>query len=146
MPNDIVVDTNVLLHAEDTRSVRCEHSLAFLRSLLLTDTQLCIDEGFSLSSSENTSHIASEYLEHLAFGAYGLYVVAELARNLRVNEVRKSAPYEKSRRINQLIRKPKDRVFLSVAYNSHSKVLVSNDFEDFQAAKRVTSAKNLELV
>jgi predicted nucleic acid-binding protein len=50
-----------------------------------------------------------------------------------------------AKKVTQMIRKPRDRVFLGIAYNSEEKILVSHDYEDFQASKRVDIRRELSV-
>jgi len=62
---DIVLDTNVLMHAENSQEARCEQSGNLLQAPKICTTKLCVDEGFDLNESRNRSQIGSEYLKHL---------------------------------------------------------------------------------
>ncbi len=136
MLRDVVVDTNVFRHAANPKDDYWHPSLTFLKVLLDADTLLCVDKGFHLSCGEHKSVVGYEYHEHMRFGSIGLEVLKKLAVQQRIKQVPRRAPQQIARRINQLIRSKKDRVFLGVAYNSCDKTLVSHDFTDFQVRKR----------
>jgi hypothetical protein len=89
---DIVLDTNVLMHAENSQEARCEQSGNLLQALKICTTKLCVDEGFDLNESRNRSQIGSEYLKHLRPGAVGFELVAYLARTLRIKYVPRRVP------------------------------------------------------
>ena len=135
---DIVLDTNVLVHAENPAEQRCEASRCLLQRMLLVDTHLCVDEGFHLIEAMNRSRISSEYLGHLRFGSMGFAVVAQLAAAGRIKVLSPKPGAAVAKRIRQLIRNTTDRVFLAVSYASNEKLLVSHDYVDFQETKRET--------
>lgn len=145
MLNDIVIDTNVLLHAQNPNEKRFEDSSNFINKMLEEKTSLCVDEGFSENESKNKSIIGCEYLSNLQFGSIGLNLIVQLAHQQRIKQLTKRAPERIVRKINQLIRNKKDRVFLSVAYNSDEKTLVSHDYIDFYKTKRRFISTNLQI-
>jgi len=130
MLTDIVIDTNVLLHAHNQQEVRHRASRELLIEMQNCATQLCVDEGFDLVESRNRSQIASEYLRHLRHGMLGLAVVAHLAASRRVKQVPRKAPPAFSRAVRRQIANGPDRVFVFVAFNSNDKTLACHDFDD----------------
>ena len=136
MPTDLVVDTNVLVHAQNPSEQRCNDARTLLHRLLNDDTALCVDEGFNPDEALNRSSIGAEYVEHIRAGTLPYTVIAQLAMSGRVVQKPKRAPRREQKLIEQMIRNRTDRVFLGVAFNSISKVLVSHDFTDFQIQKR----------
>jgi predicted nucleic acid-binding protein len=145
MLNDIVVDTNILLHAQNPEEARFAAANEFISKMFTVSTLLCVDNGFDLDESANKSHIGHEYLSKLSFGSTGFSLISYLASNCRFNFLPKRASQQTSRRINQLVRKPSDRIFLNVAFNSEDKVLISHDYEDFQVNKRTTIQRDLHI-
>ena len=143
MLDDVVVDTNVIAHAQNPAEARFADSEALLRCFLELHTSLCVDEGFDMDEARNQSHICSEYLQHIHFGSLGFTVISYLATNGRIKQLPRLATRTVSRRINQLLRNRMDRAFLNVACNSTEMVLVSHDYTDFQARKRTTIRKEL---
>jgi hypothetical protein len=99
-------------------------------------TSLCIDDGFDCDPAKNKSHIGHEYLKRLQAGSLGYNLVVELVKQRRVAQCKKTVNQGAAKKINQWLRKKADRIFLSVAFNSVAKTLVSHDFEDFQKQKR----------
>jgi len=134
---DIVVDANVLMHADNPQELRYQNSRALLQALegCTCTVRLCVDEGFSVDEADNRSHIGSEYLKHLRFGMLGFSVVTKLAGSLRVKQVPRGVPQNVSRQIRQVPRGP-DRTYVQVAFNSHDKTLASHDFTDIPATVR----------
>jgi len=135
---DIVLDTNVLMHADDPRQPLMQMSRDLLSALQLPTckTHLCVDEGFDLDEAKNRSQIGSEYLEHLDFGMLGLAVVAHLAGSLRVKQVSRAVPPHVSKKIYTQVPKGPDRTFLKVAFNAADKTLACHDFGDVPAPVR----------
>lgn len=136
MLDDVVVDTNVLVHAQNPQEDRFGDSVRFVENLLACRALLCVDSGFSTKESSNRSLIGAEYLEKLRAGSLGYAALVQLATSGRVREVARMADGAARKQILQLIRKPRDRTFLSVAWNSSGRLLVSHDYEDFQEGKR----------
>jgi hypothetical protein len=142
--NDLVIDTNVFVHAQNPSEQRCASSLSFLESLLSASaTSLCVDQGFSSDLETNKSHIGGEYLNNLRAGSFALNVIVTLASTRRIRQVARRAPQASAKKINQLLRNKRDRIFLSVAFNSLDKILVSHDYQDFQNEKRYDIRKRL---
>jgi predicted nucleic acid-binding protein len=144
MLDDIVVDTNVFLHADDPRQEnRQQEAIEFLNRLVEVSTSIAVDEGFDVDESKNRSQIGYEYLTNLTAVSLGMRVIVALVSGDRVETKSRSLNVAAKKRINQLIRKKSDRAFLAVACNSNSKILCSHDFEDFQKPKRKTIRKDL---
>jgi len=136
MLHDLVLDTNVLVHASNPD---CQFHAAcgdLLTRLLEVATSLCVDDGFSLIEADNRSLIGHEYLQHLRFGMVGFAVVSHLAGTGRVRMVSKAVNASLSKRLNILIPVKRDRTFVKVAANSEERVLGSHDFADFSVGVR----------
>jgi predicted nucleic acid-binding protein len=127
--NDVVIDTNVLVHAQNPDEQRFEDSTNLIGTILSSNTELCVDEGFSEEESKNKSAIGSEYFDKLSFGSTGFTLVVQLAHQNRIKQLARRAPHHISRAINQILRNKTDRTFLNVAHNSVEKVLVSHIIE-----------------
>jgi hypothetical protein len=133
---DVTIDTNVLMHCDNPTEPRRDASRDFVLAFISSETKLCVDEGFDLDESRNTSHIGHEYLTHLVFGNIGYIAVSEAAKNKRIVFLKKDAAPATQRTINRLVSDKGDRHFVRVAMNSVSKVLVSHDRRAFDAAKK----------
>jgi predicted nucleic acid-binding protein len=142
---DLVIDTNVLLHAQNPNERRCAAARTLLRKLLKSSTKLCIDDGFSIKPANNRSMIGGEYLDKLMHGSIGYAVLVELLRVSRVRQVPRRPGNKEAKKINQLIRTRRDRTFVGVTCNSDERVLVSHDFRDFQISKRRLLRKSLNV-
>jgi hypothetical protein len=134
---DIIIDTCVLLHAGNPNEQRQQDSKKLIDFILSSSVPLCIDEGWAVGDS-NRSLIVAEYNENLKSGMLGHYFLAAIFSRGQYQERSKSTPAAISAKINQLIshKKPRDKTFLKVAYNSSSKTFASHDFEDFPDKKR----------
>lgn len=142
MLEDIVIDTNVLLHAQNPDESRFSDARQLIEQILECTTSLCIDRGFDISPARNQSKIGAEYLDKLQPGSLGFILIVNLVESFRLKQTDRLPPRDISRAINQLIRKPRDRTFLGVSYNSTERMLVSHDYQDFQQAKRVVIRRN----
>ena len=143
MLDDLVVDTNVLVHADNPAEDRHADAVELLNILLEGSTSLCVDEGFDSVESADRSLIVGEYREHLTPVATGMQVLAHLARTGRVKIVPRTAPVAVRKQINQMIRDKRDRTFLVVAHNSSERVLCSHDYVDLASDKRKALRKSI---
>ena len=128
MPEDIVVDTNVFMHADDPRSPERQAASKDLLSYIDTNQiPIGIDEG---------KKIFGEYLEFLASSSIGRsYVAKWLSTNNYTLLSTKMSPSD-SGWVGRNIADTLDKVFLKVAVNSIENDLVSHDFDDFPKRKR----------
>lgn len=135
---DIVIDTNILLHADNDAEPRQIEARDFLISLLETDTKICVDEGFDIEESNNRSHIGSEYLQNLNSGMLGFAVIQHLASCARISTVSRTVPSAIARKIRMHVRSSRDCLFVRIAFNADDKTLVSHDFADIPQGARNT--------
>ena len=133
---DLVIDTNVLAHANNPENQHNSASINLIEALYSCSSLICVDEGFSIIEAENRSFIGSEYLENLVPGMLGYNVISYLASIDRVKIVTKRTSSQISRYINQRVFNNKDKIFLKVTFNSIEKVLISHDFTDFPTRLR----------
>lgn len=127
MPEDIVVDTNVLMHADNPKSGRQASSKDLLSYIDRNQIPICIDEGLK---------IFNEYHEYLASSPIGRsYIAKWLSQNNYVLLTTKLSPSD-SRWIGRNISDTLDKAFLKVAVNSQENDFVSHDFDDFPRRKR----------
>ena len=135
---DLVVDTNVLLHAENPEEDCFAAAIDLLEEILGSETRLCVDNRFDLDKGRNRSMIGWEYLNHLRFGSYAFTFLATMLREQRVIGVPRFPERRRKRIIFRLVGPSRDRTFVGVTCNSHENVLVSHDFRDFGRTKRST--------
>jgi hypothetical protein len=145
---DVVVDTNVLVRANNAADSYFDEASEFLETLAYDcETALCLDSGFDYDEAKNRSLIFAEYRESLSPATLSAPILASLFVAGRVISVETRLPDAQRRCVNRLIdaSKPRDRTFLKVAINSAERVLVSHDFEDFDAATRVEIARHFDV-
>jgi hypothetical protein len=142
MLTDIVLDTNILMHAHNPEELRHDDCRALVQEMTKCATHLCVDEGFDLNEANNRSVIGSEYLKHLGYGTVGHALVTRLASSLRVKYVSSRVPPKVSRNIMKQVSKGPDRTFLKVAFNSQDKTLACHDFNDIPAGVRTRLRKS----
>jgi hypothetical protein len=146
MLNDIVVDTNVFVHADHGDESRKHSAIAFLTALQASNTSICVDEGFDLDEAKNASLIAYEYLKHLRAGMLGFAIVAHLAQNQRVRMLSRKVRQSDKQGLERKIANKRDRTFVMVAINSHEQHLVSHDFDDFPSPIRTWIKNELDVL
>jgi hypothetical protein len=134
--NDVVVDTNVLMHADDPRQSHQEDAQALLKGLNLGLVSLCVDEGFNVDEAQNKSLIGGEYFERLSHTHTAMAVLAHLFSTGGIVFVSRAVPRATRNAIQQCVRNKRDRTFLCVAHNSADQVLCSEDLIDMQRRKR----------
>lgn len=136
MLEDVVIDTNVLMHAQNPDEPRFSDARQLIEHMLGCTALLCVDRGFDVHPARNQSKIGAEYLDKLQPGSLGFTLVVTLVEARRLRQTDRLPPPDVSRAINQLIRNRRDRTFVGVPYNSTERMLVSHDYQDFQPAKR----------
>ena len=143
---DVVVDTNVLFHADNVSSKREKEAASFLRAVLAGDTALCLD-GRCVDGvyQVGSSLIEEEYLRHAGAMSLGSAFVAQMASQGRVTYVSRDVSARVRKWINQEIYNKRDRTFVRAAARSCEKVLVSHDFADFPPATRAACRKRLSV-
>ena len=142
---DLTIDTNVLMHCSNPNEDRFEDARAFVVAFLESPTGMCVDEGFSVDSAQNRSHIGSEYLTWLVPGTLGYQAVAHVAASNRLRFTSKKIAHSDLQRLNKLIKDKSDRPFVRVAMNSSSKVLVSHDVKCFRASVCAKVSRDLQV-
>ena len=142
---DIVIDTNVLMHASNPQEALSGAARQLIHLLLNGTTKIVVDEGFSSDEAKNQSAIGREYLDKIRHGSIAFALIIQLVSEHRITSVKKSAGHKHKKIICQMVRKPVDRIFLSVACNSQERVLVSHDFEDFSEPKRAVFRRVLKI-
>lgn len=138
MLKDIVIDTNVLVDANNPKVTRFKDSFTFLNRLISAgvNTDLKVDPGFSQNEGANRSRIVSEYRKHISYGSVAEAVLAKLFGSGRVKGVSSMPKHNIKRKVNQIIRNKTDRIFLCVSIATCENILVSHDYVDFQNKKR----------
>jgi hypothetical protein len=138
VPTDIVVDTNVFMHAGDPYVKFFDGARAFVEALYSANTLLCIDIPRADSTpSHGASLIWAEYERKMKTTTYGMAVLAKLASTKRISWLSRDVGAAINKEIRALVpRNTRDKTFVRVAYHSIDKLFVSNDSSDFGPAVR----------
>ncbi len=142
---DIVIDTNILLDAQNPKKNCFEAAVFILRSVLNSKTRVCVDEKFDMRPDRNTSMIGWGYLRKLHHGSYAYNFISTMLQNERFLHLPKYPDQRTKRIIIQCVRNTRDRVFVGVACSSCEGVLISHDFRDFSRSKRVYLRRVLQV-
>jgi len=142
---DVVIDTNVLVHAKNPAVWSHDDAKSFLVALLAGQAKWCMDEGFSWNEADNQSFIYSEYRRKLIPTDLGLSVLAKLARTRRVAIAPKCSRDVRDRIRALVPANPVDCRFAQTAAESQSGMLVSHDVQDFPDRVRAAMRGDREL-
>lgn len=133
----IVIDTNVLEHADNPDEMRQLHCIELIEYISATENIILhVDEGFDTDEARNRSRIGSEYWERLPQGSIGHTFLLLLFSTDRIDFLSKVVPSGISNKIRQKVHDISDVVFAKVTYNSDDKVLISHDFKHFPPKSR----------
>ena len=128
---DMVVDTNVWMHASNPEVDTFKAALDFVVVLLRSSTVLCFDIGASLNEAGNRSRILSEYRAQVKGTGVGTKILEALLQSERWVNVSDKVTDAERKVINQYVHDVSDRVFARVATNSESHSLISHDTRAF---------------
>lgn len=131
MPDDLVIDTNIFMHAADRRQNSQAACKKIVERLLTLRWYICVDDGFNLIESKNRSYIGSEYLNILQFGSIGYSIISHLSINKKIIFLKKTVPAAVSKKIRESVRDKSDHCFVRIAHNSCRKFLLSHDYDAF---------------
>lgn len=136
MLSDLVVDSNVLSHAQNPGNANFEDAGILLEKLAASSTMLCMDGRFTIGVG-NSSLIGQEYLDNVGFGGVAFATLQFLMQTDRIKVVSVKVPLGEKKIVDSLVPNNKrDRTFVKVAFNSDEQRLVSHDFEDFTESVR----------
>jgi hypothetical protein len=146
MLTDIVIDTNVFLHAQNPTEKGFKAAGIFLQLLLAADTELCVDGVFD-TNAPHLSLIAHEYLTMIRPVGAGYAVLVQLLQSGRVkmNVSVKCAPHLRRMVVSLIPNDSRDRTFVFVACNSANHILVSHDWVDFKSHVREQIKHDLDV-
>lgn len=136
----LVIDTNVLEHADNPNEPRYEEAIEFLNHIQ-TDLEEFIYVDHSLSPDE--SFILNEYRDRLVPGNYGYTIFLLLIQQGRITPISRSVNGTVAKKIRKWAHKPVDVIFVKVTYNSSEKILVSHDYDDFPQKARDSFRKEI---
>lgn len=129
MVNDLVVDTNVLVHASNKSYCKQIHCIQLIERLQGSLESICMDtNGF----------IEFEYNKHVKHGSPAFALLLQLLNSnpVRIKYIDRDIPPHVNNKINRTGIKKSDRIFVRIAFNSTDKILVTHDYEDFTSKKR----------
>lgn len=127
---DVVIDTNVFVHAGNPDVEHFDGARKFLKEVLNSETVICFDKN----KNEYAGKILHEYKDKIKGQHFGSRVLSKLLQQGRFVNVERKIPLKEKRILLGLINKrgsQTDKIFVIVAYNSREKILVSHDFGDF---------------
>lgn len=133
---DIVVDTNVLMHAENPASEQQHHAVLLLRHIDQSNTLLCLDES---------QRILGEYFEQLSNKSVAKGFLKKWLSSNQYVAVKLDLNPADRRWIGNNIGDALDRIFLKATCVSSNRDLVSHDFEDFSLRMRARIQKRLRV-
>ena len=141
---DIVIDTNVLMHANNPSSGRQQQAVELISAMLGASTALCLDAVFVGDLAQpKSSLIEHEYMENLGAPSIGSEFLIRMASTGRIVRLPRTVEEDARQWINRQIGNPRDRTFIRVTVNSSERVLVSHDFQDFPTDVRAGCSSSL---
>jgi len=143
----IVVDTNVILHADNPVSGYQSDSMCFLDRFLKDGCyRLALDRTPPLGRQHNESQILQEYLEHVTYdSSFGFYFLIKVLERSWFDIVGRTNYRREVKIIIQEVSNKVDRIFLRVTCMANSRKFVTHDFSDFPMQKRKRLAKTLQV-
>ncbi|MCL1928989.1 MAG: hypothetical protein FWG07_09410 [Treponema sp.] len=139
--NDIVIDTNVLLHSNNRNDVHYHSANETLKLVLHNDLFLCVDDIFDIDKTKNTSIIGHEYNTHVIPGTSAICFILDRVTKRKIRPIITKNYKNVKLKLSKMIKKGEvknrhDVTFVIVAYGSQDKMLVSNDYDDFNKENR----------
>ena len=143
----IVIDTNVILHADNPVSGYQSDSKNFLDRFLTKGCyRLALDRSPPLGRQHNESQILQEYSEHVTYvSSFGHYFLIEVLKRSWFDVVGRTNDRREKKIIIQEVSDKVDRIFLRVTCMTNSRKLVTHDFDDFPMQKRERLAEALQV-
>ena len=139
---DIVLDTNVLVHSNSPNSDKFDAAVELVGDLMDSRTSICFDEGAHPKEANSRSRILSEYWKNVPGNSLAGQLLARLFQTQRWRNVSSTIQERHARVINQNVPDRSDRVFARVAMNSLEKRLVTHDSTAFHGpCKRKLKSK-----
>jgi DNA-binding cell septation regulator SpoVG len=141
----VVLDTNILVHAKNEDVYCNRHCINIMNHLIDSkEDYIYLDIDFSINESDNRSPIGREYNEHLHIGDIGYTCIIKLLDEGRISFIPLNVKNQKVRKeISRLPVKQGDKKFISLAFNSEGKKMISEDFEDIKQPLRNELEKSI---
>jgi len=141
---DILIDTNILMHANNTKERTQPICVDLINYLVSSTEMICIDESIDI----NISMILHEYCENLKTpGTTGRNFIEKILKQKRFKPISRQVEHRVAKIINQHIDRNEhvDKIFVKITYKSNDKTFVSHDFKDFRDSKRVYFKSSLDI-
>ncbi|WP_148639668.1 hypothetical protein [Brachybacterium sp. SW0106-09] len=142
---DLVIDTNILVHASNGNETYYQSSIQIIEWLRDSDVSIVLDDTGKAKPNPNTSVLYSEYRRHLTPSTLGWIFVSHLMRTGRASFVARPSQAAKKSIEKILPRNKQDRAVLGAAHGSIDKLLLTNDWDDFDQAARKACRKDLQV-
>lgn len=135
----MVIDTNVLKHADDKNYHRRSDCIDFINQVMESEKVLVFldisDQGY----------IRYEYNKHIKWGMLGYTMLLKIAKVSRIRFKDRSTDPVIKRKINRTGIKTEDRIFVNIAYQTKDKLLISQEHEDFTDKIRGILKKEIDV-
>lgn len=134
--SEIVVDTNVFVHAYNPSNQYNQNSIEVLNAILNSSVSLCVDGDYDSGGAGNRSRLGNEYNEHITPGQLGYAVLLTVLDQQRLKSIPVTDVNLHKKHFRQMVSNTSDVIVLSTAMCSADKFLISNDYTDFTQRKR----------
>ena len=143
---DVVLDTNVLSHADNAGAPQHESALRVLEWMSGCDVLWILDDQGKSAPDPATSVLYSEYRRTLAPQGYAITLFIACLGSNRIRFARRpDRPIRES--VKRLVpRNTRDQAVLGAAHGSTDRVLVSNDMRDFSPRVREDTKHELSVM
>ena len=140
---DVVLDTNVLSHADNAGSAHQATALTVLAWVRDSSVAWVLDDQGKAAPDPKTSLLYSEYHNTLAPQGLALALFTFLLQAERVRFAARPGQ-DVQKKLQTLVPRNKcDRAVLGAAHGTVDQVLVTNDYDDFPSAIRGAVKKQL---
>lgn len=142
---DVVIDANIFGNAIDVRCLSQGTAIDTLTALLSSSRSLALDDTGGSAPASETSHLYLEYQPFVHPGSVGAAILTKIALQGRLIYF-PSCTHEERKQIEKLIpRNKKDRRVLGIGVASESRLIVTNDFSDFDVVVRKKVKKQFKV-
>ena len=142
---DVVIDTNVLSHADNPASNNQASALALLSWMSTSSIHWVLDDNGKHQPDPTTSLLYHEYQQTLAPQGLAIQIFTACLMNKRVRFSQRPTQVVRDEIRKLIAKNKKDQVVLGAACGSESKTLFTNDFNDFSDKVRDHVQKKLSV-
>ena len=144
MIDELVIDANIFGLSDNPAMPEMPTCRKLLEFLLSSHVILVVDEDFSLDSALNKSRIGHEYMNHARHGTLGFALLVKCATSQRIRYVDTSVNDADRRFLKRALpRNTHDRIYVPVSMRASSRVLATNDWDDFTVKARTDIGRRL---